>query len=140
MFKYSKTNKKYFCGFSRVRLLTVSRTSLFSRFWSVPERLFYVFFGCQSLDNIVFNINRRTLDIMFYLLPINNLRVSTSSIIYFDGSRSINLLDNIGSFPFGEEFAWKESETEVVQKNIFSNFKLTFLDYFNMRSFSFFFE
>ena len=58
--KYSKTDKNYFCGFFGVRLLTVSRTSLFSRFWSVPEGLFYVFFWCQSLDNITFNINRRT--------------------------------------------------------------------------------
>ena len=58
--KYSKTDKKYFCGFFGVRLLTVSRTSLFSRFWSVPEGLFYVFFRCQSLDNITFNINGRT--------------------------------------------------------------------------------
>ena len=52
--------QKYFCGFFGVRLLTVSRTSLFSRFWSVPEGLFYVFFRCQSLDNITFNINGRT--------------------------------------------------------------------------------
>ena len=58
--KYSKTDKKYFCGFFGVRLVTVSRTSLFSRFWSVPEGLFYVFFQCQSLDNIAFNINWRT--------------------------------------------------------------------------------
>ena len=58
--KYSKTNKKYFCGFFGVRLLSVSHTSLFSRFWSVPEGLFYVFFRCQSLDNITFNINGRT--------------------------------------------------------------------------------
>src|SRR4051812_41444896 len=55
--KYSETDKKYFCGFFGVRLLTVSRTSLFSRFWSVPEGLFYVFFRGQSLDNITFNIN-----------------------------------------------------------------------------------
>ena len=58
--KYSKTNKKYFCGFFGVYLLTVSRTSLFSRFWSVPEGLFYVVFRCQSLDNITFNVNERT--------------------------------------------------------------------------------
>src|SRR3989337_4551782 len=43
---------------------------------------------------------------MFYSLPIDNLWVSTLGIIYFDGSRSINLLDNIGSFPFGEEFSF----------------------------------
>ena len=97
--KYSKTDKKYFCGFFGVRLLTVSRTSLFSWFWSVPKGFFYVFFQCHSLDNISFNINGRTWDIMFYSLPINNLRVSTFDIIYFDSSRSINLLDNIGSFP-----------------------------------------
>ena len=58
--KYSKTDKKYFCGFFGVRLLTVSRTSLFSRFWSVPEGLFYVLFRCQSLDNVTFNINGHT--------------------------------------------------------------------------------
>ena len=58
--KYSKTDKKYFCGFFGVRLLTVSCTSLFSQFWSVPEGFFYVLFRCQSLDNITFNINRRT--------------------------------------------------------------------------------
>ena len=57
--KYSKTDKKN-CGFFGVRLLTVSHTSLFSRFWSVPEGLFYVFFRCQSLDNITFNVNGRT--------------------------------------------------------------------------------
>ena len=69
---------------------------------------------------------------MFYSLPINNLRVSTFGIIYFDSSRSINLLDNIGSFPFGEDFSWKESETRVVQKNIFSNIELMLLDSFIM--------
>ena len=58
--KYSKTDKKYFCGFFGVRLLTVSHTSFFSQFWSVSEGLFYVFFRCQSLDNITFNINGRT--------------------------------------------------------------------------------
>ena len=58
--KNSKTDKKYFFRFFGVRLLTVSHTSLFSRFWSVPEGLFYAFFRCQSLDNITFNINRRT--------------------------------------------------------------------------------
>ena len=58
--KYSKTGKKYFYGFFGVRLLTVSLTSLFSRFWSVLEGLFYVLFRCQSLDNIAFDINRRT--------------------------------------------------------------------------------
>ena len=55
-----KLTKKYFCILFGVRLLTVSRTSLFSRFWSVPEGLFYVFFQCQSLDYIAFNINVRT--------------------------------------------------------------------------------
>ena len=79
IFKYSKTDKKYFCGFFGVCLLTVSHTSLFSRFWSVPEGLFYVFFWCQSLDNITFNINGRTWDIMLYSLPIDNLRVSATS-------------------------------------------------------------
>ena len=38
--------------------------------------------------------------IMFYSLPINNLWVSTFGIIYFDSSRPINLLDDIGAFPF----------------------------------------
>ena len=55
--KYSKTDRKYFCGFFGVHLLTVSRTSSFSRFWSVPEGLIYVFFRCHSLDNISFIIN-----------------------------------------------------------------------------------
>ena len=138
--KYSKTDKKYFCGFFGVRLLTVSCTSLFSRFWSVPEGLFYVFFRCQSLDNITFNINGHTWDIMLYSLPVNNLRVSTFGIIYFDGSRPINLLDNIGAFPFWQEFSYKESEMRVVQKNIFFDFKLTLLDSFVMPSFNFFLE
>ena len=55
---------------------------------------------------------------MLYSLSIDNLQVSTFGLIYFDSSRSINLLDNIGSFPFGEEFSYKESETRVVQKNM----------------------
>jgi hypothetical protein len=77
---------------------------------------------------------------MFYSLPIDNLRISTFSIIYFDGSRPINLLDNIGSFPFGEEFSCKEPEMRVVQKNIFSDFELTLLDSFIMLSFNLFFK
>ena len=99
-----------------------------------------MFFRCHSLDNITFNINGHTSDIMFYSLPIDDLRVSTFGIIYFDGSRLINVLDNIGSYPFGEEFSCKESETRVVQKNIFSNFELTLLDSFIMPSFNFSFE
>ena len=77
---------------------------------------------------------------MLYSLPIDNLRVSTFGIIYFDGSRPVNLLDDIGAFPFGEEFACKESKTRVVQKNIFSDFKLTLLNSFVMPSFYFFFK
>ena len=75
---------------------------------------------------------------MFYSLPINNLRVSTFGIIYFDSSGSIDLLDDIGSFPFGEEFSCKESKTRVVQKNIFSYLELTLLDSFIMPSFKLF--
>ena len=77
---------------------------------------------------------------MLYSLPIDNLRVSTFSIIYFDSSGMINFLDNIGSFPFGEEFSCKESETRVVQKNILSDLELTLLDSFVMPSFKFFFK
>ena len=73
---YSKLDRKYFCRFFGVRLLTVSLTSSFSRFSGVPEGFLYVFFRCHSLDNITFNINGHTSDIMFYSLPINNLRVS----------------------------------------------------------------
>ena len=138
--KYSKTDKKYFCGFFGVRLLTISLNSLFWRFWSVPEGLFYVFFRCQSLDNITFNINRRTWDIVLYLLPIDNLRVSTLGIIYFDGSRPVNLLDDIWAFPFWDELSYKKSKTRVVQKNIFSNFKLIFFNSLVMPSFKIFFK
>ena len=77
---------------------------------------------------------------MFYSLPVNNLRVSTFGIIYFDGSGLIDLLDDIGSFLFGEEFSCKESEMRVVQKNIFSDFELTPLDSFVMPSFNLSFE
>ena len=77
---------------------------------------------------------------MFYSLSIDNLRVSTFGIIYFDVSRPKNLLDNIGAFPFWEEFSRKESEMGVVQKNIFSNFELTLLDSFIMPSFNIFFK
>ena len=77
---------------------------------------------------------------MLYSLPVDNLRVSAFEIIYFDGSRPVNLLDDIGAIPFGEEFACKESKTRVVQKNIFSDFKLALLDYFVMPSFNVFFE
>ena len=77
---------------------------------------------------------------MLYSLPIDNLRVSAFEIIYFDGSRPVKLLDDIGAFPFGEEFSRKESETRVVQKNIFSDFKLTILDSFVMPSFNLFFK
>ena len=138
--KYSKTDKKYFCRFFGVRLLNVSRTSSFSRFWSVPEGVFYVFFRCECLDNIAFNINGCTWDIMFYSLPIDNLRVSTFGVIYFDGSRLVNLLDDIWAFPFRGELSCKESKMRVVQKNILSDFKLTFLNSFVMPPFNFFFE
>ena len=74
---------------------------------------------------------------MLYSLPVENLRVSAFEIIYFDGSRPVNLLDEIGAFPIGEDFACKESKTRVVQKNIFSDFKLTFLNSFVMPSFNF---
>ena len=52
----------------------------------------------------------------------------------------MDLLDDIGSFPFGEEFSYKESEMRVVQKNIFSDFEHVLLDSFVMPSFNFFFE
>ena len=68
--------------------------------WSVPEGLFYVFFQCQSLDNITFNIDRHTSDVMLYSLSVDNLWVSAFEIIYFDGSRPVNLLDDIGALPF----------------------------------------
>ena len=77
---------------------------------------------------------------MLYSLPIDNLQVSTFGIIYFDSSGSIDLLDDIRSFPFGEDFSCKESETRVVQKNIVFDFKLMLLDSFVMPSFNFFFE
>ena len=99
-----------------------------------------MFFRCQSLDNIAFNINGRTSDIVFYSLPIDNLRGSPFGIIYFGSSGSVDLLDDIGSFLFGEKFSCKESKTRVVQKNIFSDFELTLLDSFVMPYFNFFFE
>ena len=77
---------------------------------------------------------------MFYSLPIDNLWVSPFGVIYFDSSGSIDLLDDIGSFPFGEEFSCKESEMRVVQKDIFSDFELTLLDSFIMPSFKFLFK
>ena len=77
---------------------------------------------------------------MLYSLPIDNVRVSTFGIIYFDGSRPVNLLDDIWAFPFPEELSYKESETRVVQKNIFSDFKLTLLDSLVMPSLNLFFE
>ena len=48
-----KLTKNIFADFSE----SVSRASLFSRFWSVPKIFFYVFFRCHRLDNIAFNIN-----------------------------------------------------------------------------------
>ena len=77
---------------------------------------------------------------MLYSLSIDNLQVSTFGIIYCDGTGPVNLLDDIGAFPFGEEFACKESKTRVVQKNIFSHFEFQLLDSFVMPSFNFFFE
>ena len=52
--------------------------------------------------------------ILFNSLPINHLRICSFRYIYLDGPGGINLLDNIGSLPFGEEFSCKESETRVV--------------------------
>ena len=46
---------------------------------------------------------------MLYSLPIDNLRVRAIEIIYFDGSRPVNLLDDIGAFPFREELSCKKS-------------------------------
>ena len=77
---------------------------------------------------------------MLYSLSIDNLQVSTFGIIYFDGTTPVNLLDDIGAFPFGEEFACKESKTRVVQKNIFTNFQFPLFDSFILPSFNFFFK
>ena len=77
---------------------------------------------------------------MLYSLSIDNLRVSTFGIIYFDGTGPVNLLDDIGAFPFGEEFSCREFETRVVEKNIFYDFKLTFLYSLVMPSFNFLFK
>ena len=139
-FKILKTDKKYFCGFFGVRLLTVSRTSYFSEFWSIPKGFLYVFLWCHGLDNIAFNINRHTWDIVFNSLSIDHLRVSTFGIINLDSSRTINLFDNIWSFPFGKKLSYKKSKTIVLQKNIFSNFEFPLLGSFDMPSFNLFFE
>ena len=95
-----KLTKNIFADFLESVYLPYHISPLFSQFWSVPKGLFYMFFRCQCLDNITFNINGHTSDIMFYSLSINNLRVSTFGTVYFDSARPINLLHNIGSFPF----------------------------------------
>ena len=77
---------------------------------------------------------------MLNSLPIDYLRVSTFRIIDLDGSTTINLLDDIWSFPFREKFSCKESETRVILKNIFSHFEFPLLDSFIMPSFNFFFK
>ena len=77
---------------------------------------------------------------MLYLLSIDNLRVSTFGVIYFDGPRPVNLLDDVWAFPFREELSCKKSKMRVVQMNIFYNFKLTLLNSFVMPPFNFFFE
>ena len=57
--KYSKTDENIFVDFSESVYLPYHVPPYF-HFWSVPTGLFYVFFRCQSLDNITFNINGRT--------------------------------------------------------------------------------
>ena len=59
-FLYSKTDRNNFYGIFGVGLLTVSRTSSFSGFWSILEGLSYVFLRCNCFNNISFNINGGT--------------------------------------------------------------------------------
>ena len=56
----------------------------FSGFWSVPEGLSYVLLQCYHLNNISFNINGRTRDIVLNSLPINHSRMCAFGIIDFD--------------------------------------------------------
>ena len=55
-----KLTKNIFVDFLESVYLPYHVPPIFSRFWSGAEGLFYVFFRCESLDNITFNINGHT--------------------------------------------------------------------------------
>ena len=107
--KIPKLTESKSVNFSESVYLPYHIPPLFQLFGSVPEGLPYVLFRCHGLDNIAFNINWRTWDIMFNSLTIDHLRVSAFRIINFYCTGTIDLFDNIRSFPFREKLTCKKN-------------------------------
>ena len=52
--------------------------------------------------------------IMFDSLTVHHLRICAFEVVDFYGTRMIDLLDNVRTFPFREKFARKKSLMRVV--------------------------
>ena len=69
----------------------------------------YVLLWSYDIDDIGLNIYGSTTDVMLDSLPIYHPRKITFRVIDFDGTGTIYFLDNVGTFPFREKLACKES-------------------------------
>jgi hypothetical protein len=70
---------------------------------------FDVFLRCHCLNNISFNINGGTWDIMLNSLSIHHSRVGAFGVVDFSGSGSVNFFDDIRPLPFREKLSCKKS-------------------------------
>ena len=61
-----------------------------------------------GFNNISFNIYRITRDIMFDSLTVHHLWIRAFEVVNFYGTGTIDLLNNVRSFPFREEFSCKK--------------------------------
>ena len=51
---------------------------------------------------------------MFDSLTVHHLRICAFEVVDFDGTGTIDLLDNLRPFPFREKLSCKKFETRVV--------------------------
>ena len=77
--------------------------------WNVLESVSYVFLRGYGINNISFNIYWITWDIMFDSLSVHHLWICAFEVVDFYGTGTIDLLDNVRTFPFREKFSCKKS-------------------------------
>ena len=107
--KYSKTEKKMLLELFWSRFTYRTMYLFLFGVWNVLESVPYVFLRGYGFNNISFNIYRITWDIMFDSLTVPHPRTCAFEVVDFYGTGTIDLLDDVRTFPFREEFSCKKS-------------------------------
>ena len=68
--------------------------------------------------------------VMLELLHIYNLWFSALKVGDFYGTGTVNLLDKVRAFPFGEKLSCRKPETRLIQQNFVTNVKFSFQNSF----------